>query len=960
MDSHGFGESLVTDQRSKQIKALLQAAVERPPSERAAFLAAATGGDEALRREIESLLEPDSSETRFSDRRPFRQSSSAPDLTERNSSIDATRASAGVVVGPYRVVGLLGVGGMGEVFRARDSKLNRDVALKVLPSAFEFDPDRLARFRREAQVLAALNHPHIAAIYGLEESNGRQALVLELVEGVTLAKRIEGGALPLADAVTIARQIADALQAAHDKGIVHRDLKPANIKVTPAGVVKVLDFGLAKTSAGDLPLTSAFPSPTGAGETRVGTVLGTASYMSPEQARGEEVDARTDIWAFGCVLFEMLAGRKVFAADITSDSVARILEQEPDWAALPKSVPATVQQLLRRCLTKNPRERIESISAVRALLDRASPPRVMARVPLVIAGVAVAVVAIIGNRWLIVPPTGPSDASRWEQLTDFSDSATQPAFSADGRLLAFIRGADTFATTGQVYLKHLPAGEPAALTHDEQLKMDPVFSPDGNRIAYTVTGDTQSMNSGWDTWVVPVVRGEPRRWLSNASGLTFIGSGHVLFSEIKSGNHMGLATSAEDRSGSRVVYVPSHENAMAHRSARSPDGQSVLTAEMNAISVFTSCRLLPFDGSSPGRLVGPSPSRCTSAAWSPDGRFMYFSADGGDGMHLWRQRFPDGKPEQLTVGRATLEEGLAIAPDGRSVVSSVGQQRRGIWLRTASSERQISQEGYAFWPLLSADGRRMAFRVSRGVAGGNTASELWMADLPSGRFERLLPGRLVTQFDLSLDDRIVAVVPDADGKSRLWLASLDPQDPPRSLGFESGGARIGQNGQIVFRASQGAADFLFETTVDGAEPRRLSSRPVGTVMGAISPDGQWTSDSIGGELTAISTTGAAPVPILKATVARLRWSRDGTRALIGVQSGPGPSAFGFGHTYVLPLKSGSMLPETPPGGIASEEALATWPGVEVIPYGDFTDGPNGMSALSRITVSRNLYRIPLR
>ena len=234
---------------------------------------------------------------------------------------------------------------MGEVFRARDSKLHRDVALKVLPSAFELDPDRLARFRREAQMLAALNHPHIAAIYGLEESNGRQALVLELVEGDTLAKRIEGGPLPLVEALTMARQIAEALQAAHDKGIIHRDLKPANIKVTPAGVVKVLDFGLAKTAASDLPLTNALASPAAAGETQVGAVLGTAAYMSPEQARGQDVDARTDIWAFGCVLFEMLAGRKAFAADATSDSIAKILEREPDWSVLPKSTPAKLQQL---------------------------------------------------------------------------------------------------------------------------------------------------------------------------------------------------------------------------------------------------------------------------------------------------------------------------------------------------------------------------------------------------------------------------------------------------------------------------------------------------------------------------------------------------------------------------------------------------------------------------------------
>ncbi len=330
----------MTDARWNQIKALFQATVEKPPSERGAFLIAAVGDDEALRHEVESLLESDDSADGFTDRLPLLGLSPLSESNDEGSlSRDATRTAAVShpnSIGPYRVVGLLGAGGMGEVFRARDSKLNRDVALKVLPSEFQLDPDRLARFTREAQVLAALNHPHIGAIYGLEESNGRQALVLELVEGVTLANRIELGPLPLVEALTIARQIAEALTAAHDQGIIHRDLKPANIKVTPAKAVKVLDFGLAKTAGGDPGPTDASQSPTSADKTRIGVVLGTAAYMSPEQARGQDVDSRTDIWAYGCVLFEMLTGRKAFAADATSDSIAKILEGEPEWAALPR------------------------------------------------------------------------------------------------------------------------------------------------------------------------------------------------------------------------------------------------------------------------------------------------------------------------------------------------------------------------------------------------------------------------------------------------------------------------------------------------------------------------------------------------------------------------------------------------------------------------------------------------
>src|SRR6476659_8781582 len=304
----------MTDARWQQVKALFQATVERPKSERAAFLAAAVGGDEELRREIESLLKADSSDPGFTDRLPFRdQPRNEDSLAGALLSGEPTRTGPPVIgaagVGQYRVIGLLGVGGMGEVFRARDSKLNRDVALKVLPSAFELEPDRLARFRREAQMLAALNHPNIAAIYGLEESNGRQALVLELVEGVTLAQRIEGGPVPFVEALTMARQIAEALQAAHTKGIIHRDLKPANIKVTPAGVVKVLDFGLAKPAssaqAGDA-VTG------GIGATEAGVILGTVAYMAPEQASGKPVDKRTDIWAFGVVLYELLTGKPPF------------------------------------------------------------------------------------------------------------------------------------------------------------------------------------------------------------------------------------------------------------------------------------------------------------------------------------------------------------------------------------------------------------------------------------------------------------------------------------------------------------------------------------------------------------------------------------------------------------------------------------------------------------------------
>jgi serine/threonine protein kinase len=264
-------------------------------------------------------------------------------------------------IGAYEIVSPLGVGGMGEVYRARDTKLNRNVAIKVLPDLFASDPERLARFQREAQVLALLNHPNIAHIYGLEESNGVRALVMELVEGPTLADRIARAPIPLREALSIAKQIAEALDAAHEKAIVHRDLKPANVALTGAGIVKVLDFGLAKAALVEASAQLTHSPTVIAGGTLEGTILGTAPYMSPEQARGQALDKRTDIWAFGCVLYEMLTGRAAFARATVSDTIAAILEREPDWDALPASTPASIKSLIQRSLEKDVRRRLRDI-----------------------------------------------------------------------------------------------------------------------------------------------------------------------------------------------------------------------------------------------------------------------------------------------------------------------------------------------------------------------------------------------------------------------------------------------------------------------------------------------------------------------------------------------------------------------------------------------------------------------
>src|ERR1700739_1364899 len=286
--------------------------------------------------------------------------------------------AVGTHLGSYEITSPIGAGGMGEVYQAHDTKLGRDVAIKVLPEAFAHDSERLSRFQREAKILASLNHPNIATIYGLEHSNGTHFLIMELVAGETLQDRIKReGAVPVEESLKIAVQIAEALEAAHEKGIIHRDLKPANVKVTPEGKVKVLDFGLAKAFAGDGVNEDPSNSPTlSVAATMHGVILGTAAYMSPEQARGKSVDKRTDIWAFGCVLYELITGRAAFRGETLSDTIAAVLEREPDWPALPPPTPAQIRNLLRRCLQKDSQRRLRDLGDARIEIEETLIPPV--------------------------------------------------------------------------------------------------------------------------------------------------------------------------------------------------------------------------------------------------------------------------------------------------------------------------------------------------------------------------------------------------------------------------------------------------------------------------------------------------------------------------------------------------------------------------------------------------------
>jgi serine/threonine-protein kinase len=493
---------MMTPDRWRQVEDICHAALTRPAEEHTAFLANACAGDAVLLREVESLLAHASHAAGF-------MSTPAAAMPGTASADHAKGTLVGQRLGSYTLRSLLGVGGMGEVYRAHDATLGREVAIKVLPPAFTSDPQRRARFEREARLLATLNHPNIGAIYGLEEVGGVRALVLELVEGETLAERIAGGGraaganapgLPLAEARPLARQIAEALDAAHEKGIVHRDLKPANIKITPDGAVKVLDFGLAKPARPD----RSRPDLT---ESRDGVILGTAAYLSPEQARGHSVDKRGDIWAFGCVLYEMLTGRLAFAGDTASDTIAKILEREPDWSALPASTPVAIRRLLHRCLAKDPRQRFRDIGDVRIEIEAideaptgvsgaapsaSSVKTRTARLPWVAVGALAFGLVLALTLWAPWRPAPPGMAMRF--TTDLSADGSlansianqygdAAVLSPDGTVVAFVAQKGESGKR-QLFVRRLNQLHATLLSGTDDA-LSPFFSPDGLWIAFS-------------------------------------------------------------------------------------------------------------------------------------------------------------------------------------------------------------------------------------------------------------------------------------------------------------------------------------------------------------------------------------------------------------------------------------------------------------------------------------------
>jgi Tol biopolymer transport system component len=684
----------VTDERWARVKALFQEAIERPAAERDAFLGAAAADDDALRREVESLLASDAADVSFLDRLPEVGKAVLADfptiVRESMSEVQSHPIlSPQHHIGSYEIIALLGAGGMGEVYRARDTKLNRDVALKVLPELFARDPDRLARFRREAHLLAALNHPNIAAIYGLEESTGVLALVLELVEGPTLADRVALGPLPLDEVLAIGRQIADALEAAHEKGIIHRDLKPANIKIDGSGAVKVLDYGLAKLAIPD----STSPDLTAS---RDGLILGTPSYMSPEQARGHSVDKRGDIWSFGCVLYELLTGRLAFPGATVSDRIAKVLEREPDWSVLPGPTPAPIRRLLLRCLAKNPKQRMRDIGDVRVEIDAidevqpgvpnvGTPPAAAARARTTwLPWVAVAVLAAGVGMWEARRPVttleNPLADAQFTLFTNWEGTEEGAEISPDGKFVAFLADREG---RFDLWLSQVGTGRFSNLTRDiPPLGASGVivrklgFSSDGTDIWF-------NSSDGKPLMLMPLTGGTPR---------VFMGE--------------GANTPAWSPDGNRLVYVnkANRDDPMYVADRTGADARQILP---------------------PGVLKNNNP------VWSPDGQWIYFvrGSEPQDEMDMdvWRLRSSGGTPERLTQQHAAVN---FLAPiDSRTLLYVARDEDwSGPWLWALDVERKVKRRvpsGVDQYTSVAAsrDGRRVVATVA------NPSASLWRVPL---------------------------------------------------------------------------------------------------------------------------------------------------------------------------------------------------------------------------------------
>jgi serine/threonine protein kinase/Tol biopolymer transport system component len=930
-----------------EVERALAAALELPEGERAAYLRSLPP---AIRAEVESLLAAHGR---------------AGDFLSTAASPASDSLSPGTQLGQYRIEAKLGQGGMGTVHRALDMRLNRPVAIKFLSSELA-DASARRRFQREAQMASALNHPHILTVHDAGEWGGRLYLVTEYVDGGTLrdwanAEKRDGRGI-----VELLAGVADGLAAAHEANILHRDIKPANILVTNSGYAKLADFGLAKL-AERTPSAQGDDSPTATETTRPGMIVGTVAYMSPEQASGRSVDARSDIFSFGVVLYELLAGRRPFAGSSELEELKSIIHAPAP--PLPVSVPAALRAVVDKAIKKDPAERYQSMREMVVDLRRLVRQSGEAPVPRLAhsqfkwAAVFIPVVLAGAAGWILFHPR-PSAPVRLEytQLTNFADSATSPALSPDGRMLAFLRGSETFAGRGEIYVKLLPHGDPVQLTHDGTVKMGPAFDPSGARIAYT--SKSGGAKSG-ATWVVPVLGGEGQRILANAEALTFIpgaaAAGRVLFSEYGEGVHLSIVTSRDDRSEERTVYAPLSPAAMAHRSYLSPDGKNVLVVEMDG--GWRPCRVAPFDGSSLGKQVGPTPSQCTSAAWSPDGAWMYFSANTGNGYHIWRQRFPNGVPEQVTSG-ASEEEGISFAPDGRSFVSSVGTRLSTLWVHDSAGDHQVTSQGFPSLPRFSADGKTLYYLLRSRANRRFVSGELWAANLEQGKQERVLPSFLIEHYSVSPDGkRIVFVAIDDAGRSPVWLAMLDGSAPPRRLAsLNAIRTFFGAKGEALFMGDESETNkFIYRVREDGSGLQKAIPTQVAYFFD-VSPGGEALAVMEGELIQVYQASGGSPSLICRRcgaaggenrgiTPPAVSWSADGRFLYLNDRIAD--------QIYAVPIPPGRNLPPLPASGLNAISDVTVWPGVRALPQGRLAfAGPNpSLYAFPQITTQRNIYRI---
>ena len=698
--------------------------------------------------------------------------------------------------GAYEILSPLGAGAMGEVFRARDIRLQRDVAIKVLPESFTRDADRVGRFEREARLLAALNCRNIAAIYGLEEADGARALVLELVEGETLAERLARRAPSLVEAIAIASQIAEGLDAAHEKGIVHRDLKPANIKITPDSTVKVLDFGLAK-GADEAPAITATTLPTAYGGTHAGVILGTAPYMSPEQARGLAVDKRTDIWAFGCVLYEMLTGRTPFGGATMSDVIAAILGSEPNWSALPPATPPAVTRLLRRLLEKDLKRRVRDIGDARAELEQAvaapaahegpaapDQPRAL-RVWRRVAAIAVATLLVVMTAvaWSLrarnasesIPISPHVTVS---QVTSYDGTEADGAISPDGRSFVFI---SNHGGTADLWVRQIAGGDPVRLTNDAVEEGAPIYAPNGESIFFAKAGAI---------WTIGVLGGQPRKVVDRAQAPAPSPDGRSLAWFASSADGTSLVVGGVDGSDARalaanVAAQPSDRGRGVSRPTWSRDGKRIA---YSSGGLFAPRNLFVVDaaGSAPRQIThftGASEGAQTQA-WLPDNRHLLVSyvawPHSAAATDLGVVDVDTGETIRLTLNVGQGFQAPSVSADGTRVMLTANQIQNEIWKvpfgpdPEANGRAAVLLVGSSYYPQYSyvtRDGKTVMF--SSPVVGSRNLLTMPLDGSAAPRQITALPGDTVTHFTLSPDRTRVAFVAFATGTSDVWVQNVD-------------------------------------------------------------------------------------------------------------------------------------------------------------------------------------------